>query len=602
MATIRDYTVTYGYNELGYETAFVNATSTTQSSYAALPTLAECRTALGIGSIQEIALSDCFHGCTSLTTAPTIPASVTEMSYCFSGCTSLTTVTTIPASVTTMTFCFSGCTSLTGYITIPASVVVYNNIFDNTSQVIFVEGGSNATAISSAYSNVHIPKWNLTHTVNDVIPTFNAQGKAMIRVRALKISDNTYYEITNTNGWAITQISENSWRVVVPVGKDYVVDKYSVSTTATIKIKYDNVETYNPQSQKAFFATSRTANFSNGLANSMFVSGCSLTAYSSKVWYSKVNNPLYFPDTNYIEVGSNDKSIMGLMKIGEYLGIVKQGSTTDTSVYLAYPTTYNDDTTYAVQQEINGIGASAKYCFNVLNDEALFLSKDGVMAINPSGSDENKIRNRSFFVNKRLLAESGIGEAYSFVWRNLYILSVNGHCYVLDGNQKSSWVNEKTNLQYEAYYWDNVPADCFVKCNERLWFSDGENLCRFKDDTETNAYTDNGVAVSAEWSTILDDDGSVHYFKTMQKKGNIVSLLPCGDTSADVYIKADNENPVLIGTVSGSGDLPTEMYINKKFKKYKRLQFIVKNELDQGFGIDSIIKNYTVGNYSKNRG
>ena len=209
MATIRDYTVTRVIVSDGssYEIANVTATSKTKSSYAELPTLAECRTALGNSSIQGVSLWGCFSGCTSLTTVPTIPASVTYMSACFRGCTSLTTAPTIPNNVTYMSACFYGCTSITGYITIPASVVGYNNIFDNTSQVIFVEGGSNATAIGSAYSNVHIPKWNLTHTVNDAIPNFNSQGKAMIRVLALKISDSTYYEITNTNGWAITQIS-----------------------------------------------------------------------------------------------------------------------------------------------------------------------------------------------------------------------------------------------------------------------------------------------------------------------------------------------------------------------------------------------------------
>ena len=41
------------------------------------------------------------------------------------------------------------------------------------------------------------------------------------------------------------------------------------------------------------------------------------------------------------------------------------------------------------------------------------------------------------------------------------------------------------------------------------------------------------------------------------------------------------------------------MVLNKKFKKYKRLQFIIRNEEDEDFGVDEIIKNYTVGNYAK---
>jgi len=54
----------------------------------------------------------CFSGCTSLTQAPDIPASVTDMRACFYGCTSLTQAPDIPASVTNMSWCFSGCTKL----------------------------------------------------------------------------------------------------------------------------------------------------------------------------------------------------------------------------------------------------------------------------------------------------------------------------------------------------------------------------------------------------------------------------------------------------------------------------------------------------------
>ena len=54
-----------------------------------------------------------FEGCTSLTTAPTIPSSVIYMVSTFAECTSLTTAPSIPNSVTDLTRCFANCTSLT---------------------------------------------------------------------------------------------------------------------------------------------------------------------------------------------------------------------------------------------------------------------------------------------------------------------------------------------------------------------------------------------------------------------------------------------------------------------------------------------------------
>ena len=86
--------------------------------------------------------SDCysnmFQGCTSLTTAPSLPAT-TLAAYCydsmFYGCTSLTTAPSLPAT-TLENYCynsmFQGCTSLTTAPSLPATTLVahcYNSMF-----------------------------------------------------------------------------------------------------------------------------------------------------------------------------------------------------------------------------------------------------------------------------------------------------------------------------------------------------------------------------------------------------------------------------------------------------------------------------------------
>lgn len=442
--------------------------------------------------------------------------------------------------------------------------------------------------------------WTATATVRDVLPDINANGKANIKVYAN--TGEADVELVNPLGWDITKLN-GAWSVTVTLSEAQLND-IGFSGSARLKIKYGKTASTETEQYKAIFRTTRNINYSTGLANSVFVGGCDMPDYSSRVWYSRVNDPLYFPDTNYIEVGSNDKKVMGLVKVGEYLGIIKQGTTTETSVFLAYPTSFDNDTAYAVKQGVNGIGAVSKYCFNVLGDETLFLSEDGVRAIVASEDDERKVQDRSYFVNKRLIAEKNLEKAVSTVWNGFYLVAVNGHCYVLDGNQRNSWGNDRKNLVYECYYWDNIPAKSFAKYGDKLAFIDGESLCMFKDDDEeTSPYSDDTGAVVAEWSTILDDDNAIHYFKNMQKKGCVVSLLPIEDTSAQVYVRIDNAPPILIGeVVSTQSNTPTEFYLRKKFKKYKRLQFIIRNEEPQGFGVDSIVKQYTIGNYSKNRG
>ena len=81
------------------------------------------------------AMSSTFSGCTSLTTAPAIPSSVTNMSSTFSGCTSLTTAPTIPSSVTNMSCTFYGCTSLTTAPTIPSSVTNMSSTFNECTSL-----------------------------------------------------------------------------------------------------------------------------------------------------------------------------------------------------------------------------------------------------------------------------------------------------------------------------------------------------------------------------------------------------------------------------------------------------------------------------------
>ena len=532
------------------------------------------------------------------------------------------------------------------------------------------------------------------------------------------------------SAWKTTVYQQSRTRTITCTRSFYIYGVYDRSVDTWLEPSL-------ALSREAFAQCRKTLNYGNDIYNQVFISASSSENYRNRAWYCAANDPSYFPETNYIEVGSDDKSIMGLQKVGSYLGFIKMGSGTEASVYLAYPTSFEEDSTYAVKQSVSGIGAISTGAFNILNEEPLFLSEHGVMGINVNETDTMKrIRNRSFYINKRLTAEPNLENAISFVHGGLYYLAINGHCYVLDGSQKSSWANEKTNLQYECYYLDNVPAQCFAKLGTYLYFSDERgNLCFFKKKEDVLPYVDNyflgeaewissappdgnkfdlaylagasaemgylisseddvlcvapnttvnydpaetyavddyaryegnvyiciesidtpeewtedhwsivepdrlqvmsgqagingtvsygglfytitdvdeengwaivsdGVPVYAEWSTIADDDGMVHFFKNLAKKGCVVSILPGEGYYIQVLIKPDEKAPVDIGYInSGMTELPSDVIVKKKIKKYKRLQFIIRDGwYNDGFALDQIIKTYTVGNYSKNR-
>lgn len=458
---------------------------------------------------------------------------------------------------------------------------------------------------------VYAPLWNVSYTLNMQKPELNHDGFAIMEVYARDNRNGAYTLVPDDKGWEIEDLENGNWRLNLQLTDQYVTDWTSPTTSAEVQLKWSNYASNNTTSDKsrAIYNTNRNANFSTGLANNVFIGGCTNTEFSSRVWYSAVNNPLYFPDLNYIEVGSTDTRVMGLTKVGDYLGVVKQSNTTDTSVFLVYPTSFDNDTTFATKPCAGGVGAIGEFCFNVLGDETLFLSPRGVMAIEPQEDEQSRIKDRSYFVNGLLLKEPHLGErAYSFVYDGYYLLAVNNNVYVLDGSQRNSWGNQKTNLVYECYYLENVPAKCMFTYGDSLWFSDDKgNLCRFKDATEQDAYSDNGVPVEASWSTIADDDGSLQYFKSLSKKGSLVSLLPEEGTTATITIKkdegkADPKGKEIVINPSGGlpeRTLPTSLYTKKKVKKYKRLQFIVEDKTANPFGVDKIIKSYTIGSYAK---
>ena len=396
---------------------------------------------------------------------------------------------------------------------------------------------------------------------------------------SIKNSDGAYVEITDftVDGYAV-KFSEPKPPVVT--GEDNVLIQYTPVGDSTVSEYF------------------RKCQIGILYENKIFLSG-STGNYGSYVWYSAYDNPSYFPDLNYIVVGSNDTNVMGMVGLGEYLGIVKEADDSNNTIYLAYSTTLDEETAYACKQSISGVGAVSMKSFKSLGNEQLFLSKEGVC-----GLSAESVKNRSYYINKRLCQEPGLENAIAITWDGFYLLCVNKKVYILDSRQKTSWQTEWTNYLYECYYWENIPASAFAVYDGMLWFGTLEgSLCRFKLESEAECFNDNGEAIPCEWSTPFDNDDATYLFKTMMKKGGLCTIESMDATSVDAYLRADKEEEKYIGSIKAAGNgLPTEFHFNKKKKKYKRLQLIFRNnKLNEGLKINEIVKNYTIGNYSKNR-
>ena len=357
-----------------------------------------------------------------------------------------------------------------------------------------------------------------------------------------------------------------------------------------------------------------------GGSNRVFLSGN--PDYKAYDWYSDIFKPNYFPDLNYSIVGTSDTAIMGYQRLGKYQMILKEDNQQDSTVFQRYGT-LNDDgsVTFSVEQGVAGIGAVSKYCFGMLADEPLFLSRQGVQAITSNNIlAERTIRNRSFFVDSYLTKEPNLQNAVACEWNGFYVLCVNNVAYVLDGKNKSYKERSTASYDYnyECYYWTNIPAICLLSVAGELYFGteDGK-ICKFNTDKGgVLKYNDDGNPIVASWSTLNDDDNAPHLYKSMTKKGCLVTIKPYARSSGTIYVCKDG-NPrqfLRSGTMDildwddvdfdrftfNTNDSPQDIFFKKKVKKYKRLQIIVENDaLNEGFGVLQIVKTFTIGNYAK---
>ena len=348
--------------------------------------------------------------------------------------------------------------------------------------------------------------------------------------------------------------------------------------------------------------------------------------FPNRDWTSGLNDPSYFPDLGYSLVGTEATAIMGYRRIGEYLAIIKEDNGQDSTVFLRSASLNSKgEAVFQTRQSIAGVGAVAIHGFGNILDEPLFLSGTGVYAITTNAlTAERIVQNRSFYVDPRLTQEEGLEQAEAVSWNGMYLLAVNGHVYLLDGRQNRSYrAKSQSDYIYECYYWENVPAACWLDhkdgATETLYFgtSDGR-ICRFNSDIDTmQRYADDDKAILAIWSTMADDDGDVTLLKTMIKKGNSVTIKPYTRSSAQIYFRTEQDPVEFFATgdtldifdwedidftrfTFNSNDAPREILFNTKVKKYKRLQIIVKNDaVNEGFGIFGITKHFVVGNFAK---
>lgn len=247
-------------------------------------------------------------------------------------------------------------------------------------------------------------------------------------------------------------------------------------------------------------------------------------------WYSERYDPTYFPDIGYSEIGSDTSAIMGYAVVNSYLATFKDDKELSQTVFIREGDLVVSDLDGDENEETNpsfklintlqGAGASSSYCFDYLEVEPIFLSSLGIYAITSQDiTGEKYAQNRSYYLNRKLLAERNIKDAIGLTWKDYYVLCVNNHFYILDGLQpiRTDKSAPYALRQYASFYFefDLEPNETITYVWNMYGYlcfgtSQGRVMRFYRDQNDINSYNDNGKAIAAHWQS-PDISGKLFY-------------------------------------------------------------------------------------------
>ncbi len=347
------------------------------------------------------------------------------------------------------------------------------------------------------------------------------------RIEKFKTTANSVFQLASQNIVTIRGIVFNhnneGWRDYLGEGLYYVFDPYLSRLTLNFPIHSSGEEdnciiTYDVARNEDNFNSINTASFMTlygayGAMDRLFLGGNNVNI--NRDYFSELNDPTYFPDTNYGIFGREESSIVGYSLVSDKLCVHKNNELNNANMILRYGTVEDDGTaTFKINGTYLGDGAVSKASFAHLDSEPAFLTQNGVSAITPSDiMGERFSQLRSYYLNGKLLNEDNFSQASAVTHKGFFMLLIGEKIYILDSMNPST---EETNLyshrQYEGYVWDNIPANILFSDGEKLLFG-GKNgeLCMFYDSEEDeNCYLDNGKPIEAYWQfpKFLGDDFS----------------------------------------------------------------------------------------------
>ncbi len=354
----------------------------------------------------------------------------------------------------------------------------------------------------------------------------------------------------------------------------------------------------------------------NGAADRFFVTGN--PDYPNQDYYCQINDPTYFGDLWYSTLGQDNSAIVGYSIVADQLAVHKAAGEHGRNVIMRYGTLFENKAAFPISTSLQGEPTISKYAFAYLQNEPLFLTAQGIYAITAQDiTGERYGRNRSYYINRNLNAESGRSEAVAITWNGKYVLAVNGNAYLLDGNQQDYTRDApQSTYRYECYVWDNIPARVLwtrkdAQGNDILCFgTDDGKVMEFYAGTSGTHYNDNGEPIKACWLTPMLNFDILSHYKTVT--GLWLIGQPYNRSSGEIYYITNKELETLKKSYQidildwddidfnrwtfNVNPSPQVQPSRSKAKKITLFQAKVENNvLNEPFGVYEIQINYLLG-------
>lgn len=415
----------------------------------------------------------------------------------------------------------------------------------------------------------------------------------------INIDDVELVEILNENGQWVTKSKITDYNVDLAKGQVKflaTVGKPPVDGRDNVRIKFKKVNSENKsQINKCDIMT--VYGYA-GANNRVFLTGN--PDYANILMYSHLEDITYFPVENVIKIGLEVVPITGLIKLNSgKLAVLKNVSDTDSTIFYIGYATYNGNEAFPLEGSTKGEGNIAKHAHDMLINDPLILTKNGIFALNTATlTDERFVYHRSYYIDAKLKQEENLEQAIGIVNDGKYYLAINNHVYVADSRFKStSNYSKYSDYQYEWYYWTNLPVKVWFVWNSKLYFGDKYgNICTFRDNSDINRYKDNTENVKAEWNSVILDLNRPANKKNIKRIS--ISSNPTNSKLIVGYRLKGGSKQVLTKVYIDS-TYPKTTIIRKKAKKLSFFSLYIENKEDSNMSFNTICVIYTVGSYYK---